>query len=278
MKHLVFVYGTLRENKANSGLLSTSIHIGSGRTKDQYVMYSRSIPFVSKSQKVSSIVGDVYEVTSNTLVSLDHLESYNPSSPASSWYSRSLIDVEVASETVTAFCYFNEKEQAPIVLSGDFKHAESVREQADDVWYFAYGSNMNPARMIERNMNFTRRMSGTLKGYHLAFNKIAYNKPGVAFANIMPSDEGVVNGIMYRFPFRDLPNLDLKEGVSLGHYFRKEVQILTSNGMQGAVCYIACDDKVADGLAPEAEYVNHILCGCDLLGITLSDAVSKAAL
>ncbi len=123
MKHIVFVYGTLRRNMSNNALLSTSTHLGSGRTKDKFVMYSRSIPFVSKSQRVSSILGDVYEVDSETLASLDRLESYCPSSPESSWYSRSLTEVEMGSTTVTAYCYFNEQEQAPIVLSGDFKHA-----------------------------------------------------------------------------------------------------------------------------------------------------------
>ena len=276
MKHVVFVYGTLRRNMSNSALLSTSTHLGLGRTKEKFVMYSRSIPFVSKSQKVSTILGDVYEVDSDTLASLDRLESYHPSSPELSWYSRSLIEVEIGSTAIMAYCYFNEQEQAPIVLSGDFKHAESVHEQVDDVWYFAYGSNMNPARMIEREMNFTRRIPGTLNGYNLAFNKVAYNKPGVAYANMMPSDEGVVHGILYRVPFLDLPNLDVAEGVSSGHYFRKELQVLTSTGIQAAVCYIACDDKVVEGLTPEDDYKNHILCGCDLLGETLSDAVSKA--
>ena len=276
MKHIVFVYGTLRRNMSNNALLSTSTHLGSGRTKEKFVMYSRSIPFVSKSQRVSSILGDVYEVDSATLASLDRLESYCPSSPESSWYSRSLTEVEMGSTTVTAYCYFNEQEQAPIVLSGDFKHAASVHEQADDVWYFAYGSNMNPARMIKRNMNFTRRIPGTLSGYDLAFNKIAYSKPGVAYANMMPSDEGVVHGILYRVPLLDLPNLDVAEGVSSGHYFRKELQIVTATGIQAAVCYIACEDKVVEGLTPEDVYKNHILCGSDLLGETLSDAVSKA--
>jgi len=276
VKNLVFVYGTLRENKSNSGLLLSSIHIGSARTVEQYVMFSRSIPFVSKSQRVSTIVGDVYEVTSHTLASLDRLESYNPSLPESSWYSRLPIEVEVGSQIVTAFCYFNENELAPIVPSGDFKLADSIQEQSDDVWYFAYGSNMSPSQMIKREMNFTQRMSGTLQGYDLAFNKIAHDKPGVAYANMMPSDDGVAHGILYRFPLRDLPHLDYWEGVSSGHYFRKKLQILTATGIQDAICYIACDDKVAEGLTPQDAYIKLILCGCDLLGKSLSDAVSKA--
>ncbi|HIB77633.1 MAG TPA: gamma-glutamylcyclotransferase, partial [Flavobacteriales bacterium] len=100
MKNLVFVYGTLRENSSNNALLESSKLIGSGRTKDKFVMYSRSIPFVSKSQQISTIFGEVYEVSSDTLASLDSLESYNPSSPNSSWYSRSLVEVELDSQTV----------------------------------------------------------------------------------------------------------------------------------------------------------------------------------
>ena len=76
-------------------------------------------------------------------------------------------------------------------------------------------------------------------------------------------------------PKRDLHNLDAAEGVSSGHYFRKKLEIGTDSGAQTAVCYIACDDKVAEGLTPEKEYIDHILCGCDLLGEKLSDAVSK---
>jgi hypothetical protein len=54
------------------------------------------------------------------------------------------------------------------------------------------------------------------------------------------------------------------------------LQVLTATGIQDAVCYIACEDKVVEGLTPEDVYKNHILCGSDLLGEPLSHAVSKA--
>ncbi len=40
-------------------------------------------------------------------------------------------------------------------------------------YYFAYGSNMNPARMKARGMMVADMQPGTLQGMRLAFNKRA---------------------------------------------------------------------------------------------------------
>jgi len=266
MKHLVFVYGTLRYSYHNHALLSTSTIIGSGRTKDMFVMSSRSIPFVSRSQKVSTIFGEVYSVTPDVLKSLDSLESYDPSSPDTSWYTRELIDINLEDgSTVQAFCYFNEQESASIIASGDFSDASSFCESSDDIWYFAYGSNKNPQRMFSRGVTFTRRIAGILDGFSLDFNKIA-GPPGEGYANIMPSVDSEAQGALYRFPASDLWKLDAAEGVSSGHYFREKFEVLTDDGPVLATCYIACDDQVAYGLTPSPSYLAHLACGDDLLG------------
>ncbi len=38
-------------------------------------------------------------------------------------------------------------------------------------WYFAYGSNMNPARMQARGLAVLEALPGRLPGYGLCFNK-----------------------------------------------------------------------------------------------------------
>ena len=43
-------------------------------------------------------------------------------------------------------------------------------------WYFAYGSNMNPARMRSRGLSFSEAFSGQLAGYELCFNKRAHDR------------------------------------------------------------------------------------------------------
>ena len=53
------------------------------------------------------------------------------------------------------------------------------------VWYFAYGSNMNPARLAdqrlkERAVQMGPRIGGRLDGWRLVFNKIARSPEGAA--------------------------------------------------------------------------------------------------
>jgi hypothetical protein len=54
-------------------------------------------------------------------------------------------------------------------------------------YYFAYGSNMNPARMQARGLVFSAAESARLPGYRLAFNKRSHCTPGVAYANVVHS-------------------------------------------------------------------------------------------
>ena len=52
-------------------------------------------------------------------------------------------------------------------------------------YYFAYGSNMNPARMAVRGMRYRQSLRAQLPGWQLAFNKRAHGKEGIAYASIV---------------------------------------------------------------------------------------------
>ena len=274
MKNLVFVYGTLMKGYWNHGLLAGSEFISTATTVEKYVMFASSIPFVSQSQKVSLIHGELYSVTPETLSSLDALESYHPASPKSSWYNREEIEVELPTgEIRSALIYFNEKEVAPIVQSGNFRNLKEVVESPDDLWYFAYGSNMNPARMINRGVRFTRRIKGALNGYRLAFDKKAMGM-NKSYANIHPEKDTRTLGILYRVSRKSLDKLDGFEGVSIGHYYRETLKVECEDGVKDAVVYIACEDKVQEGLCPTDEYLNHIRQGVDLVGEELEEEIT----
>ncbi|MEE3214016.1 MAG: gamma-glutamylcyclotransferase family protein, partial [Pseudomonadota bacterium] len=63
-------------------------------------------------------------------------------------------------------------------------------------WYFAYGSNMNLAR-VEARIGDTRRvLPATLEGYALRFNK-ASKVPGIAHANVVPAAGERVEGALF---------------------------------------------------------------------------------
>jgi cation transport regulator ChaC len=138
------------------------------------------------------------------------------------------------------------------------------------IWYFAYGSNMNAARLADRRLKeraveMGPRIGGRLDGWRLVFNKIARHPAGAAAGNIVEAPGEVVHGTLNRMPEAGLAVLDIWEGVAGGHYRRQVVPVVRadSSATVDAVTYIAL--KVSDGLKPTREYLDHLLAGKDLL-------------
>lgn len=140
------------------------------------------------------------------------------------------------------------------------------------VWYFAYGSNMNPARLSdqrlkERAVQMGTRIGGRLEGWRLAFNKIARSPPGAGVCNIVEAPGETVHGTLNEMPEAGLDVLDIWEGVAGGHYERRAVRVVREDTGEAvdAVVYIAL--KVAEGLRPTRDYLGHLLAGRDLLPV-----------
>ena len=137
-------------------------------------------------------------------------------------------------------------------------------------WYFAYGSNMNPARLVDdrlkpRGVVLGRRIGGRLDGWRLAFDKVARSPRGAGAGNIVIASGASVHGTLNEMPAAGLAVLDLWEGVAGGHYGRQTVPVVrTDNGETvEAITYVAL--KVGEGLKPTREYLGHLLAGRDLL-------------
>lgn len=133
-------------------------------------------------------------------------------------------------------------------------------------YYFAYGSNMDAARMEARKINFGSRFPGQISGFKLAFNKQAKNSNS-GYANIVEAHaESIVEGIVYPVDMAEIQKLDVKEGYP-DHYTRKLIQVNTPHGNLEAWVYIAQPDKTAENLKPEQSYLDHLLAGKDFLSI-----------
>lgn len=128
----------------------------------------------------------------------------------------------------------------------------------DPVYYFAYGSNMNPERMLERQADFTLRQGHKLPGYSLRFNKASSKNPGTGCANIVPDEKGVVEGIIYKTTVRGLYNLDIFEGYP-EHYGRIRLILDIGASKETVKIYTAMPDKVSEGLRPTKSYLGHLL-------------------
>ena len=130
--------------------------------------------------------------------------------------------------------------------------------------YFAYGSNHNPLRMTERGVTFTDRQPASLPGYQFRLNKRRLN--GTVAANIQENSTETVHGVLYTCTPDVFEKLDRFEGVKGGHYARVPVTVMCGGTPRVAITYVACANRIADEICKvETEYLEHILCGRDLL-------------
>jgi gamma-glutamylcyclotransferase len=277
MKTIIFVYGTLRQNYHNHAYLNTANFLGEAKTQDKFVMhFNGRIPFVSESQSISQIMGEVYEVDDLTLARLDELEGCYPISnnpirfDSESWYIRKQVAVKITGtdNMISVWMYFNESaNHHSIISSGDYKEHDKLPSVKDRVWYFAYGSNMDVAQMLTRKAPFTRIKRGRVYGQRLVFNKIADRYPGYGYANIVSEHGFEVIGVLYEVNEAGLLKLDECEGVSSNHYFRSQIMVLLDDGTSvEATVYLAHPDKIKDGLLPTKAYMEHLYKGLDILG------------
>lgn len=129
------------------------------------------------------------------------------------------------------------------------------------MYYFAYGSNMNPARLTDRGITPLNIQAAVADNVRLLFNKAAWRKPGVGYATIEPAPGETVEGILYDLTAEAIALLDGYEGYPK-HYRRETLRVrLADNIPVEAIAYIAQPDKIEAGLKPTADYLSHLLAG-----------------
>jgi cation transport regulator ChaC len=138
------------------------------------------------------------------------------------------------------------------------------------IWYFAYGSNMNVARLVDgrltpKGVAMAERVGGRLDGWKLTFDKVAREPTGAGAGNIVLAPGAVVHGTLNAMPEAGLRVLDVWEGVAGGHYERRIVPVRRADTGETveAVTYVAL--KTGEGLKPTRDYLGHLLAGRDLL-------------
>ncbi|GGX95320.1 gamma-glutamylcyclotransferase [Litchfieldella qijiaojingensis] len=127
-------------------------------------------------------------------------------------------------------------------------------------YYFAYGSNMNPARVEARIGATESVMAGILEDHELRFDK-ASRIPGIAHANVASCPGKRVEGALFRLcepaqielmdPFEGFPH----------DYRRQRRTIVTEHGPVEAWVYIAVSERIRPALKPAREYLAHLLAG-----------------
>lgn len=136
----------------------------------------------------------------------------------------------------------------------------AVDSDVEVYYYFAYGSNMNVARMQARVGDTRCTLSATLKDWRLYFDK-ASRIDGVAHANVRKEAGAHVEGVLYELNHpTQIRQMDPFEGHP-SEYCRQVEMVDTAHGLLAAWVYVALPDKTASDRVPAREYLTHLLAG-----------------
>ncbi|MDL4842281.1 gamma-glutamylcyclotransferase family protein [Aquibacillus rhizosphaerae] len=131
MRHLVFVYGTLRNKEDNHHYLKDATMVSSecwtyGKLYDVGCGYPAMI-----NDNHNKVYGELYEVNDKELNQLNELEGYEENNPESNLYDRVVKEIYTEGVTYQAFTYIFTAEQISELLeikSGDWSsHIKSFR-------------------------------------------------------------------------------------------------------------------------------------------------------
>ena len=112
--YLVFVYGTLRKTGRYHHLLKNADYLSTVRTHPVYTLVDvGSFPGLLKNG-TTTVIGELYKVTHQTLMELDHLEE------VPTLYTREEIQLNDGRIAWTYFLHPNNKKKLPIISSGDY--------------------------------------------------------------------------------------------------------------------------------------------------------------
>ncbi|MCP5179672.1 MAG: gamma-glutamylcyclotransferase [Pseudomonadales bacterium] len=131
--------------------------------------------------------------------------------------------------------------------------------------YFAYGSNMNTARVRERGLVVVAVMAARLPSYELLFDKVARDHAHIGHANIAPAHGSTVEGVLYELASEvEILKMDRFESTPV-NYSREVVAVQTAEGPLAAWTYIANRAVRHSGRRPSRAYVAHLLEGAPYL-------------
>lgn len=121
-------------------------------------------------------------------------------------------------------------------------------------YYFAYGSNMDPAQMLTRCPSAMRICTAVLQDHKLVFNRTGTYRPG-GVANVEPAPGEKVYGIIWKLPSNEFHSLDQTEDPSA--YRRYSTQVYSLSG-QAYDChlYVAIPDQLD---IPDRHYLDTLI-------------------
>jgi hypothetical protein len=138
----------------------------------------------------------------------------------------------------------------------------------DLLWYFAYGSNMQPATFAgRRGIVAVQAVPARLAGWQLVFDKPPLLPMGQGMANVVATRGSEVLGVAYAISADDLAHVDLTEGVLIENYQRVAVEVVALGGGAPFEAWTLTSERRSDGLLPSERYMALLIDGAEHHGL-----------
>ncbi len=125
-------------------------------------------------------------------------------------------------------------------------------------WYFAYGSNLHPGRLLERVPSARAVGASILPGHELRFGKRGRDGSGKCTVIAAGSASALVHGALFEMPCAERPDLDAAEGPD---YQRKQALFELAGETFEGFYYEALEHAVDHKLEPFDWYRELVLRG-----------------
>ncbi len=136
------------------------------------------------------------------------------------------------------------------------------------LWYFAYGSNMQPATFAgRRGITPSRTLVARAPGWRLVLDKTPIIPIGESFANLLEAPDAETYGVLYEITADDLTHIDLTEGVLIGNYARVEIAVAPLAGDGPTHAFTLVSDRRTDDLRPSDYYMRLLIEGAETHGL-----------
>ncbi|WP_053219499.1 gamma-glutamylcyclotransferase [Virgibacillus senegalensis] len=257
--HLVFVYGTLRENEPNHKFLKDTICVARQSWTDG-VLYDTGNGYpVMGLSSANRVYGEVYQVSSLVLKQLDQLEGFQQNDDKNA-YERVRQTIYTDNGELEAYVYISaafKLAELETVAFGDWKC--HLYLQNDPFYYFAYGSCMDAERFSTAGVanHFTKVTGcGRAENFSLAYTRAAEDG---GRADMVESDD-FVEGKVYELKKDALDYLFVREGVHGKHYRPAFISVeINGNLLHNVLTFIVIDKS--EEIAPPIHYATEILRG-----------------
>lgn len=139
--------------------------------------------------------------------------------------------------------------------------------------YFAYGSNMSSARLLQRTPSAKPIGRCSLKGHDLRFHKAGADGSSKCDAFFTGNAKHIVHGVLFEIHATEKKALDKAESLGWG-YEEKNITVINERGIShDALTYVAL--RFDQKLLPFTWYRNHVLVGANEWSLPNDYVLSK---